>query len=168
MEEVVQRPSQKVYGKTLFIIEDDPFFVHLLRESLLPSFEQVHVYNNTQDLLRNLDKQPDVVLLDFYLNDENGVEILKEIKGFDPDIMVIGLSGQNKINNALNFLKYGAFDYIQKDDNCIDELMKTLDRVKMVRERVSQNQVSSKKQFYWIMGALLVMISLLGMVLWKL
>jgi two-component system OmpR family response regulator len=47
----------------------------------------------------------------------DGIEILKEIKAAKPETEVVMISGQDKIEVAVNTIKYGAFDYIVKSES---------------------------------------------------
>lgn len=59
-------------------------------------------------------KKADVVLLDLRLKDEDGIDILKEIKAIDPSIPVIIMTGYASIETAVDAIKLGAWDYMQK------------------------------------------------------
>ncbi|MEI7801722.1 MAG: response regulator, partial [Bacteroidota bacterium] len=91
-----------------------------------------------EDCLRNLDLNPDYIILDYNLNSvntsaANGLEILKKIKEEKPDVFVIFLSGQEKIEIAVDTIKYGAYDYVVKNqssflriENCLINIHKNL------------------------------------------
>ncbi len=64
------------------------------------------------DLLR--ETEPDIVLLDIRLKNDNGVEILKDIKRIFPDLPVIMITGHGSIDNSVAAMKEGAADYILK------------------------------------------------------
>jgi FixJ family two-component response regulator len=51
----------------------------------------------------------------------NGIDVLKKIKRFDPNIPIVFLSGQKEISIAVNALKYGALDYIIGKENVDEE-----------------------------------------------
>ncbi len=56
----------------------------------------------------------DLVLLDINLPDINGLEVLKELKRIDPDVLVIIITGYASIEDAVQAIKSGAYDYIEK------------------------------------------------------
>ena len=70
-------------------------------------------------------KDPKVIFLDYQLGDVNGLEILKKIKAVNPDTFVFFMSGQDKIEIAVNALKFGAIDYIIKNDDAKDKIIKS-------------------------------------------
>ena len=99
----------------IFIVDDDPMCRKLYSRCLhLLGCEQIQLFDNGQECINELVKQPDVVFVDYYMDGLNGLEVLKKIKRFDPDIFVVLISGQQDMQVAINSLKYGAFDYIIK------------------------------------------------------
>lgn len=58
--------------------------------------------------------EPDIVLLDIRLKNENGVEVLKDIKTKSPDLPVIMITGHGSIDSSVTAMKEGAVDYILK------------------------------------------------------
>jgi len=58
--------------------------------------------------------KPDLVLLDLHLDDMNGMEILSQIKGVNPEILIIIITAFPAIESAVQAMKEGAYDYIQK------------------------------------------------------
>ncbi|WP_231557051.1 response regulator [Flavobacterium sp. AED] len=69
--------------------------------------------------MENLSRNPDIIILDYQLdgiveNAMNGLETLDKIKAFNPQIPVIMLSSQDKIEVAINYIQYKAFDYVVK------------------------------------------------------
>ena len=57
---------------------------------------------------------PDVVLTDFKLPNQSGVELLKQIKGVLPRTEVAIMTGHGSIESAVDAMKLGAYDYIEK------------------------------------------------------
>jgi len=57
---------------------------------------------------------PDVVLLDLKMPKKNGIEVLKEIKKINDSIPVIMITAHGNIETAIEAMKLGAFDYVQK------------------------------------------------------
>lgn len=116
----------------IFLVDDDTLFL----KSLEIEFE-----NNTQSAvktfatgelcLENINQNPDIIILDYYLNGVdknaiNGLETLDRIKTANPQIPVIMLSSQDKIAVAVNCMKHQAFDYIVKSETAFIRLQKTI------------------------------------------
>jgi DNA-binding NtrC family response regulator len=131
---------------TLFIIEDDPWYAQLLSHhlSVNPDYD-VHVFNTGQECLKHLDLSPDLVCLDYGLEDMSGLELLQKIKDWDFEIPVIVVSGQEDIAVAVELLKQGAVDYILKDDHTKDLLWNALNRLKdRLEMRSTINRLTSE------------------------
>lgn len=109
--------------KNVFLVDDCPFFLKLCEKNLLKNgFINLHVFNSGEELLKHLDLKPDIIFLDYHLNDYTGNELLYKIKAFNPNILVVMISSQESMEVTIDLLNNGAFDYIIKDDNFIDKL----------------------------------------------
>ncbi len=115
----------------VFIVEDDPWYGQFMiyQLSLNPDHE-VTLYPCAKGILENLDKQPDLVYMDFGLPDMDGEELLQEMLRRIPDLPVIIVSGQEDISVAVNLLKAGARDYIVKNDHAKDLLWRSVNNVR--------------------------------------
>lgn len=101
--------------KLIFIVDDEQAISKLLSYWVKDRWlYQVEIFSNGEDVLRNLHKNPDLILLDIMLPGVNGIETLKKIKQFDDDLPVIMLSAQGSIEVAVESLRYGAYDYFSK------------------------------------------------------
>src|SRR4030095_14283899 len=109
--------------KSIFIVDDDNMQASMLQYSLSKySTFTVQIFNSGEDCLKHMDQKPQIIFLDYYFdqvgsNAMNGIEILKELKAKYPDTEVVMFSGQDKIEVAVNTIKYGAFDYIVKSES---------------------------------------------------
>jgi two-component system, OmpR family, response regulator len=59
----------------------------------------------------------------------NGIETLDKIKAFNPDIPVLMLSSQDKIEVAINCMHHRAFDYIVKSETAFLRLRKVISSI---------------------------------------
>ena len=133
----------------IFIVEDDTFFSELINSFLTKlGYQQILKYETGADCIQNLSKNPDIIILDYGLNDQNGIDVLKEIKSINPNIDVIFLSGQDKIEVAVTSLKYGAYDYIQKTNDCIQNLKEVLLKISTSKELTTKNGFIFKIRTY--------------------
>lgn len=109
--------------KTVFIVDDDATQNTMVSDHLA-KFQNItfKTFTSGEECLKNLSLKPDIIFLDYNFDKagdkaKNGVQVLREIKDADPEIEVIMLSGQDKIEVAVNTMKYGAFDYIVKNES---------------------------------------------------
>ncbi len=102
------------------------------------------------------DHQPDLILLDLYLKDISGLDVLKLVKQKYPEIIVIMITGYATIETAIDAMKAGAYDYVRKPFNAA-ELRKlvanALETVKLKKEveELRQRQME-KNKFNKIIG----------------
>ena len=128
----------------IFIVEDDKFYANLVRETLKKAnYDKVIVFDNGDAFLDSLYRAPDVVILDYMLDRTNGIDLLRKIKSVNPDIQVIFLSGQEDLKIAINSLKYGAFDYLEKNEDSLSKLLFIIDRIEQ-HTRLTQESRSFK------------------------
>ncbi len=116
----------------LFLVDDDSLFLKSLQLEFLqhPDFI-VETYSTGELCVSYLSHNPDVIVLDYYLNSivksaMNGLQTLDKIKAFNPDIPVIMLSSQDKIEVAINCIHHHAFDYVVKSETAFMRLQKII------------------------------------------
>ena len=105
------------------------------------------------DALKQLRKQSfDVILCDVFLPDGNGVDFIFEIKKYSNDAEVILLTAHGNIQDGVQAIKNGAFDYITKgDDN--RKIVPTINRaVDEVEKRKGEKPASVAYSFDTIVG----------------
>jgi len=138
--------------RKVFILDDDPFCLEMYEKHLLNfGVEQVKRFDDGQDFINGLVEEPDAVLLDHTMEPFNGLEILKKIKRQNPDLVVIYISAQKDMKTAIDALKFGAFDYIIKDENDLDNLSEVLQRVEAYNQRI---QLKSKRSILGIVSSI--------------
>ena len=109
--------------RNIFIVDDDPMQAMMLQDYLSKySTFDVKVFHSGEECMKNIGLGPQIVFLDYNFDKAgkdamNGTEILKEIKAASPETEVVMFSGQDKIEVAVNTMKYGAFDYIVKSES---------------------------------------------------
>ena len=108
----------------IFIVDDDPVQAVMLSDHLSKySYLNIHTYSTGEECMQNIvTNKPQIIFLDYYFDkvsntSMNGLDILKAIRGQYPDVDVVMFSGQDKIEVAVNTMKYGAFDYIVKSES---------------------------------------------------
>jgi DNA-binding NtrC family response regulator len=119
----------------LFLVDDDALYLKLLEIEFLRHADFIIESYTTGELcIENLCNKPDVIVLDYLLdgiiaNAMNGIETLDQIKAFNPDIPVIMLSAQDKIEVAVNCMHHKAFDYVVKSETAFMRLQKIISSI---------------------------------------
>lgn len=116
----------------IFLVDDDLLFLKLLELQFLQEGDfEIETFASGELCLENLNKQPDIVFLDYILDGVNksainGIETLDKIKAFDDKIHVIMLSGQDKIEVAIDCMHHKAFDYVVKSETAFHRIKKII------------------------------------------
>jgi len=121
--------------KNIFVVDDNEMFSSMLKDHLSqnPAYN-VTAFGTGEECIKNLYHNPDVIILDFYLNDvykdaANGLEILTEIKKQHSPAHVIMLSSQERYVIAAQTISKGAEQYVIKDDNAFENIDKILEEL---------------------------------------
>ena len=116
----------------LFLVDDDAVFLKSLEIEFLQNADfNIETFATGELCIENLSNGPDVIILDYHLdgidkNAMNGTKTLDKIKSFNPDIPVIMLSSQDKIDVAINCMHHKAFDYVVKSETAFMRLRKII------------------------------------------
>jgi len=116
---------------SICLVDDDVLCLNLYRQFLKQlGYSNIELFDNGHDCLESLSKtHPDVIFLDYNMEGLNGMEVLKRIKEFDKNIVVLFISGQEDIQLAINTMKHGAVDYLIKSSLSTDKLREVMERV---------------------------------------
>ena len=101
----------------IFIVDDNADIRNILNDLLIDAGYSTRVAANYNQALSEIDKKiPDVAILDVKLDkgDNDGIQLLSHIKSKDKDIPVIMISGHANIEMAIESLKHGAFEFVEK------------------------------------------------------
>jgi DNA-binding NtrC family response regulator len=99
----------------ILFVDDDTTILSLVEEYLTAFDYRISVVDNGLKALELIkDKDFDVVFTDFKMPEINGLELLAVIKEYRPMTEVIIVTGHGTMESAIQAMKYGSYDYIQK------------------------------------------------------
>ena len=125
--------SQDGVKPVILVVDDEETIRFCLKEALEVEGYKVHTEDNGGNSLRSIKKMiPDLVILDLKMPGMNGLDLLREIKSYDQNILVILLTGHASVDSAVNAMKDGAFDYLEKPFK--------MDLIKVVIEKALSTQ----------------------------
>lgn len=116
----------------LFLVDDDALFLKSLEIEFLELADfSIETFPTGELCVANLSNNPDVIILDYQLDGidktaMNGIETLDKIKAFNPEIPVVMLSSQDKIEVAVKCMHHKAFDYVVKSETAFMRLQKII------------------------------------------
>ena len=124
----------------LFLVDDDLVFLKSLEiEFLQHGNFIIQTFISGEDCVEHLSDRPDMIILDYLLdgtdkNAMNGIMTLDKIKAFNPDTPVVMLSGQDKIDVAINCMHHKALDYVVKSETAFMRLQKIISSIFHLRK----------------------------------
>jgi DNA-binding NtrC family response regulator len=131
----------------VLLVDDEITMLQMVSELLRSEGHEVHPFNNTAAALEALESiQPELVITDLYLDKAKagGLDILKKGRSLNPPAVTIVITGFGSIETAIEAMKYGAFDYLEKPFK-LDELKLCVQRALNYNDVASEN-VYLKKQ----------------------
>ena len=133
----------------ILLIDDEKDIRFAVHEILKENNFFVREADTVEKALSELKKKlPDLVILDVLLDEKNrdGIHILKFIKSLDSDLPVIMISGHANIQIAVDSIKHGAFEFLEKPFNK-DRLMNFVNRA-LENSSLKKENKSLKKNLY--------------------
>lgn len=136
----------------ILIIDDEESILQSLQEVLQDEEYQVETLSNPANALYCIGQLiPDLILLDISMPHCNGIDLLKKIKKEYPTQDVIMISGYGTIATALDAIKNGARDFIEKPLN-LDEILTKLDYLKKSNSIILEKNDNNNLIEYGIIG----------------
>lgn len=143
-------------SNTVLIIDDEPSILGTVSDVLTDEgYETLTAESGLDGLALFKKKKPDVVFLDIWLADRDGLEVLHALRDLDPHAAVIMISGHGTVSTAVKALRMGAYDYLEKplSYNQVVEAVagalqhrKTLARRRRPKAAESRNRVEIKRE----------------------
>jgi two-component system OmpR family response regulator len=139
---------------TVFLVDDDKMYLKAAQTQLQQQKKvNIKTFASGEECLKNIHLNPNIVFLDYSLDSEdanakNGIQILKKIKSINENINVVMLSGQSKLEVAVEAMKNGAYDYVMKNEdahlriqNIIANLLKNISLENRLKSQKKMNTI---------------------------
>ncbi|MCG3111646.1 MAG: response regulator transcription factor [Candidatus Manganitrophus sp. SB1] len=116
----------------ILLVEDNPLDVDLIRHSLEKGgiSNLLHIARDGREAIDFLHQRvslPGVLILDINLPTLSGIDVLREAKKIDSEIVAIMLTGQASLDTAVQSLRReGAFDYLEKSKDDLPQLVEAV------------------------------------------
>ena len=143
--------------RSLLVVDDEQLICELLETGLGELGYIVHTCPGASQALHLLDTTPvDLVLSDIRMEDMNGLEFLEKLREKHPDLLVMMMTAHASVDNAIQAMKLGAFDYIQKPCTVPEvdhRLRKAFEHKRLLGEtRFLRNRLEESDSFGAIIG----------------
>lgn len=124
----------------VLVVDDSPTICKSIAETLIAQGFDVTMVNSGMDAITALKRKKYLlVTLDVEMPGMAGIDVLRIIKVFDPDLVVIMVSGLSALQTALHAIRLGAYDYINKPFDP-EDLLLTVQRALKQRSLVMENR----------------------------
>jgi DNA-binding NtrC family response regulator len=134
---------------TILVVDDEALIRWSLTERLHAEGYEVLEAETGKGALEKLAEGVDLVLLDYRLPDTDGVTVLRKIKEFDQDVLVILLTAYASVETAVEAMKLGAYHFANKPFN-LDEIVANIERAletTRLRREVRQYRTSAARPY---------------------
>ena len=119
----------------IFLVDDNELYLKSLEHKFKMNPDlTVKTFLSGEECVANISMMPDIIVLDYFLDSSqtgamDGFKTLLKIKAVSPGTNVIIVSSQESTEVAVNCIKYGAFDYIVKNDKAFCRLKQTIKKI---------------------------------------
>lgn len=153
----------------IHIIDDEKIIHEVLGELLTAEGYEVELSANGDEALSKHSSQTfDLILLDLLMPGMDGIEVLTRIKKIDPLAAIIIITAYASVESAINAMKKGAFDYIQKPfkhDDLLLTVRRAIEHKKLQEENLRlKDELKKKFSFENIVGKSNVMNSVFELI----
>ena len=126
---------------SILIIDDEPAQVQSLKSFLSRRGYEVFTASTGPEGVQLIEQNTiDLVLTDFRMPEWDGLAVLQKVKELNPDIDVVVMTAYGSIEDAVNIMKAGAYDYLTKPID-LDELENLIKRVHEKRLLLAENRL---------------------------
>jgi PAS domain S-box-containing protein len=141
------------YRPKILIVDDEPRICESLKLLLAHLQYEIHTCHCGRDAIHRISAEPfDLVLLDIFMHDVNGYQVLDYIKRYHPDITVIMMTGTASVETVVTALRKGVYDYLLKpfeSDALIHTIKNAMDFRRLKEEhRQSETALRQSEEKY--------------------
>ena len=130
------------------LIVDDLLSIHEMLDAVIQptGFTTSFATNGENAIARYKAEKFDLVLADIDMKPMDGISLLKQLTAYDPGCVLIIMTAYASTESAIQALKHGAFDYLQKPFR-VDELISTLKRGIEFRKLQAEKAAEVEEKF---------------------
>ncbi|MDG2449863.1 MAG: sigma-54 dependent transcriptional regulator [Saprospiraceae bacterium] len=141
----------------ILVVDDDKSIRRTLKDILeFEKYEVIEANDGLDCMVKLKQNQFDVVILDVKMPKMDGMEVMEKIQATKPELPVVMISGHGNIDTAVEAVKKGAFDFIQKPpdlNRLLITIRNAMDKSTLISEKkVLQKRVNKKSVAQEIVG----------------
>lgn len=150
-------------NRLIYVVEDNKIYNRIVSEHLKKNgFSNIKSFESGKECLKSLvkGKYPEIVLQDYTLGDMTGLEVLRKVKSVQPQTEFVFLTANESMEVAVNTIKYGAYDYIIKDEVALEKMINKVNKIGVLLDLNDKNkQIKIFKIAFVILLALIVILA---------
>ena len=167
--QALQSPPTDDLHSTILVVDDEPNYRIVLTELLSDEGYTVFTADSADQALKIAKETDlDLVLTDMRMPGKDGIELLNEIKEFNPSLPVIMVTAFGEVDKAVSAMQAGAFNYLTKpfkSEELLISIKKAIDHYSVVRENLQlRDEMKSRYGFASIIGKNIAMQHLYRMI----
>ncbi len=120
----------------IFIVEDSVVYRDLIVGYLQSKkYGNIKTFKNGEECVKEIELKPDIIILDYSYEGISGLELMRTIRLENFEIDFIFLSSQNNIQVAVEIMKLGAADYIEKNEKAPYRLARSIEHLLKITKK---------------------------------
>lgn len=128
-------------NKRILVVDDNELFRESIVETLRRQNYSVDAAKDGPGALQMVQASNyNLVISDMKMPGMTGIQLLENIKKLDPDMPFLIITAYGAIETAVDAMKKGAYDFLQKSDNLIRELEMTVERTLQFQSLLTENR----------------------------
>ena len=136
-------------NKNVYIVDDDDKILESLKRFLSRHDFIVHTFSNPMDYLHNLDQKVGCLVSDIDMPEMSGLQLQKKLNELQCVRPTIFITGHGNINTAVEAMKIGAVDFIEKPFDptaLMEKITQAIDNYRQKIEILSRYQTLTNKE----------------------
>ncbi len=134
----------------IYVVDDERIIrVSLADELRDAGFEVLEFAHASPALMQMSEMMPDIVITDLKMPDINGIDFLKKIKKINQNIYVVLMTAYSTVSTAVQAMKLGAYDYIEKpfDNESMLLIIQRIIELKQVKDENKELKIKLKQDY---------------------
>jgi len=140
----------------IFVVEDNKMYNQLITAHLSKNgYANLKSFTSGIECIEAVQNNviPDIIIQDYFMNEMNGLEVLQKVKKIVPNVEFIFLTANEDIEVAVSTMKWGAYDYVIKDNVALDKVVNKIQKIIRVFELERKN-----KQIQFLVRMVLILL----------
>lgn len=134
----------------IYVVDDERIIRVSLADELKDAGYEVFEFAHASSALIQMNTiSPDIVITDLKMPDINGIEFLERIKKINPSIFVVLMTAYSTVSTAVEAMKLGAYDYVEKpfDNEKILHIIERIIELKQVKDENKELKIKLKQNY---------------------